>query len=171
MPLRHCLQHIHDFAIHQSEIARIHRDTHIGNAIDQPIEQRRAESLEPALALTFCPDGVHDLVAILPLLRQFGYGFRRILQVRVDDDHGVAPCIVPAGRDGDLMAEVAREDHRPHVRSFLASARMASVEPSVDPSSTRTSSQGSRSSRITAETRAYSLGRTSASLKTGATME
>ncbi len=112
MTLTHGLEHIHDLAIHQAEIARIERDFDIRDAVNQAIKDRRSELLEPGFALSFSAHSVDDLVTFFPLFRQFQDDFRRILQVSINDDDGIATRIVPAGRDGNLMPKIARKDDR-----------------------------------------------------------
>ncbi len=151
--LWHGHEGVHHPPVQQPEIARVRGDVDRGQAADGAVEHGGGEQLEARLAGTFSPLRVDHLGALTPPRDEVGDDLGRVLQVGVDDDHGVAAGVVQAGGDGDLVAEVAREVDHAHARvtrgSRAGRAHMTPYEPSREPSLTRTSSNGSPSPSIT----------------------
>jgi hypothetical protein len=61
--------------------------------------------------LTLHADTIDHVGAIRPFLDHLEDDLGGILQVRIDDDHGIAVGIVQSSSKGGLMAEVARQQH------------------------------------------------------------
>ena len=74
--------------------------------------------LSPGLA----PHPVDDLEPFLPLGDHAGDDLGRVLEIGVDDDHGVAGRQVDARGDGHLVAKVPREAGDAEVRVALGQA-------------------------------------------------
>ncbi len=117
--LAHLVHDIDDLAVKQAEVPGIQRDFDVRDFIDQTVEHRRGFLLEPAFAVTFFPNRVNDFVALFPFLNQLQDHFRRVLQVRVDNDSGIAERVIQTGRHGNLVAEVPREIDAAHTRIFF----------------------------------------------------
>src|SRR5574340_997240 len=81
VPLAHALKNVHHLTVHQAKIACVHRDTYVGDAINETIEKGCAEALEPTLSFASGPDGVDESLAVLLLLWLLGNGFRSVLVV------------------------------------------------------------------------------------------
>ncbi len=93
-------------------------------------------ALDPRLVGAVGALAVDHQVALAPLLHEGRDHLGRVLEIRIHDDDRVAPHMVEAGRDGDLLAEIAAERHRadPRVReALLANERQGIVAaPVVD---------------------------------------
>ncbi len=109
VPLAHPLEGLERVAVEQAEVPGLHRDDDVGERLDDAVEQPRGEELEPRLAFAFGAHGVDHLVAFAPLGDQIGDDLRRVLQVGVDDDDGVAARVIHPGGDRNLVAEVPRK--------------------------------------------------------------
>ncbi len=95
-----------------AEVTDVCRDLDSGDAADQPVEQLGRGALEAALAGARRSRWARDdLEPLPPFGRELQDQLGRVLQVGVHDDHGIAACEVEPGRDGDLMAEIARQAH------------------------------------------------------------
>ena len=105
---------IDHLAIHQPKIARIGRDGDIGDSIDEAIKRASGPAFESRLALAFRAEAISDIHPFAPVLEHFENDVGRVLQIRVDDDHGIAYCILQAGGYGDLVAEIARQGEHAH---------------------------------------------------------
>jgi len=116
VPLARALQHLHDAPAHQPEIARIDGDRDVREASHDPVERRRREYLEAALARAPPAGGVDDIVAGAEALDERADQLGRVLQVAVHQHDRVAARRVDAGGRRDLVAEVARERDDPQVR-------------------------------------------------------
>ena len=70
-----------------------------------------AEERVPAVL----PPAAHGVVALLQLGHQAGNLLRRVLQIRVQGDHHLAPGRLEAGEDGLVLAEIAVKLQGPQV--------------------------------------------------------
>ena len=171
MSLRHGQHGVDHLPVDQAEVAGVDGDVDLAHRAEQPVEPPRGGQLRAALALARLTDPVDHLVAGSPLLGHLRHDLGGVLEVGVHDDHRLTPRVLEAGGDGDLVPEVPRQPHdaEPRVGSWIC--RIAANEPSVDPSSTRTTSAGPSSWSITAASRWWSSGRISSSSRTGITKE
>ena len=87
---RICVHHIDHLAVHQAEIAGIHRDFDIGDAEDQAVKQRSGESLEPGFAFALGAHRINHLITLPPFRDHLQDDLRRVLQIGVDDHHRLA---------------------------------------------------------------------------------
>lgn len=69
--------------------------------------------------LAVLPPAAHGVVTFLDLCHQAGNLFRRVLQVRVQSDHHLAPGRLKAGEDGLVLAEIAVKLQSPEVFRVL----------------------------------------------------
>ena len=112
---RHTAQHVGHLAVEGAEIARIQRDIDIGHLVQGPVEESVGAAFEqPFFALV--PNGVHHLVALLPMRQQVRYFFGRVLQIGVHHHEDVAARVVDAGADRRLVPKVARKTNHTNVR-------------------------------------------------------
>jgi hypothetical protein len=109
MLLRQATQGIDGTPTQKSEVARVGRNLHATRALDEPIEQECRRLFEPRLAIALGALPVNHVVPGLPFGHQARNQFRRILQVCIDDDHGIACGMVEAGGHRHFLAEVAAE--------------------------------------------------------------
>jgi hypothetical protein len=69
----------------------------------------RRRALEPALLRAALAPHQHDVETFAPGAHHVGNEFGRVLQIGVDDHHGIAVGVVEAGAHRDFLAEVARQ--------------------------------------------------------------
>ena len=102
----------HGLAVHQAEVgaARLHR--HLGDEVEEFIVAGRSRALEPRGVFRRVTDGLHDLIAVTPILEQCRDELGRMLHVTVHRDDDIAIRMVEAAGQRELMAVVAREQHR-----------------------------------------------------------
>ena len=99
----------HHATVHQAEVARVERDVDIGDALQQTVEEAGGPEFELGFALAVGTHGIDDFIALAPFFDHARDRLRRVLQIGVHHDHGVALGKVGPGGNGDLMAEVAAE--------------------------------------------------------------
>lgn len=99
----------HDAAIHESEVARVARDGHVGEPREQAIEEPSGEPLHRGLAGSMAALRIGHVNAVTPRGDKIADHLRRVLQVGVDEDDGIALGAVKAGGRGHLVPEVAAE--------------------------------------------------------------
>lgn len=75
--------------------------------------------LEERFPLTVAPAGRDVAVAFFPPGNHVRQQFRRVLEVGVHDDQGVAFGVVHAGQHGRFLAEITRQGHVGHARIFF----------------------------------------------------
>ena len=81
--------------------------SHRCDARDQAIEGRRRQQFEAGLAGPAPSLGIDDLGTGAPAGHELGDHLGRVLQIRVQDDHGGATGVIEPGGDGHLVAKVA----------------------------------------------------------------
>ena len=101
--------------IHETEIRAAGDHRGIGNRIDHRVVSGGGDLLHRPRVLGGGTDGLHDVIAFLPLLNEHGDQCRRMLHVAVHGDHRVAHRKVHAAGDGDLVAKVSGKCQRPHM--------------------------------------------------------
>ena len=82
------------------------------------VEERVGGALEDVL-FPGAAHAVDDLRAVAPGGDEVGEDLRRVLEVAVHLDHRAAACVVEAGCERGLVAEVAREAEDAHARIVL----------------------------------------------------
>ncbi|BCS53003.1 hypothetical protein GSbR_09880 [Geobacter sp. SVR] len=92
--------------VDQAEIAGVDRDVHIGHLLHQAVEEGCAEFLEKGLTLPLPPFAVDDVIPLFPACDHLGNDLRRVLEIRIDYDHGLSLRIIHPCRYGGLMAEI-----------------------------------------------------------------
>ncbi len=107
--LRHRQQRVERAPVHQAEVARVHGQLELGQARHQPVEDVRGVELELGLPLAALAHGVDDVGALAPARDHVDDQLRRVLQVGVDHRDRVPAGVLQTGRDGRLVAEVARQ--------------------------------------------------------------
>ncbi len=107
--LGHRAERVDDGARHESEVTGPARHRDDRDAGEQPVEQVRGEAARRGIGRAVAAQRDHHVVAIVPLRDEIAHEFRRVLQVGVDRDDGIAACVVEAGGQRDLLAEVARQ--------------------------------------------------------------
>ena len=75
---------------HQAEVAGVRRDVDLGDAVDDLVAQRGDNPLGQRLALARAALGVDHVEALAPEPHHVGDQLRRVLQVTVDHDRGLA---------------------------------------------------------------------------------
>ena len=113
----------HGARAHEAEVADVHRDFHVRPALEKPVEDVRRPELERALAFSFRPLRVNDLVSFVDLLQHLGEELGRVLQIRIHHGHDPAARGVDARGERHLVAEVARETESPETRVFAGEGR------------------------------------------------
>ena len=108
VPLRHGAERVDGLAVDEPEVADVGGDVDVGQRTDELVEQRCRPKLQARFAVSADTQRVDDLEALPPLRGEVEDDFRWILQVGVHHDDGVAGRAVHAGRDRDLMSEIAR---------------------------------------------------------------
>jgi hypothetical protein len=106
--LAHAHHDVGHAAIHQAEVAAVERNVEPRQHPQQPVEQLIGDALDPGL-LTRAAHRVDHVPPLAPHPDELGHQLRRILQVAVHDDHGVARRVLEPGADRHLMPEVARQ--------------------------------------------------------------
>src|SRR5205823_12924942 len=101
---------------HEPEIAGVTRGARLSDPLQEAIKRLRRPALEQRLTFSPFAHGIHDIGALLPGVDQLEDDFRRILEVGVERDDGVARGQPVATAERRLMSEVARKRHRPHAR-------------------------------------------------------
>ena len=117
--LLECFQ---DPLIDEAEVGPAWCDVDRGYGIQYTIIPFRRHALEEARIVRRFPYGLDDVVAFAPFLDQFGNHRRRMLQVTIHGDDGVAKGMIHAAGNGQLMAEVTGQDKSPHVLILLGQA-------------------------------------------------
>jgi hypothetical protein len=108
---RHRQEAVERLAVDETKIADVAWNFDVAEAAEQAIEQVGGQPFESAFALSRKALGVDDLIARFPFGDHFEHDLGRVLQIGVHDDDGLAGCALHAGRDRDLMAEIARQPH------------------------------------------------------------
>src|ERR1700720_465175 len=73
---------------------------------NQSVEKFRTPKFKSRLAVALGADTVDYVVAVQPFRKELQNHFRRILQIGVDDNHGVPGRVFQPGRYRDLVAEI-----------------------------------------------------------------
>ena len=89
-----------------------------GDLRHDDVNQVRGELAEDGVPAVL-PPAAHGVVAFLQFGHQAGNLLRRVLQVRVQGDHHLAPGRLEAGKDGLVLAEIAVELQGPQVFRIL----------------------------------------------------
>ena len=111
---------VDDAAAHETEVAGVRRDLDLGDAGDDPVAERRDDALGQRLALARPALRIDDVVALAPAADELRDQLRRILEVAVDHDDGVAGGGLEPGERGHRLAEASREAQHLHARIALA---------------------------------------------------
>ena len=114
--LGHRQQRVERAAVEQAEVARVRLEVHLRELVEQPVEPRSRGQLERGLAGALLANGVHHLGALAPASDHLGDQLGGILQVGVEHRHDVAACVLQAGGQRGLVAEVARKVDHAHAR-------------------------------------------------------
>ena len=77
--------------------------------LDTAIENFGGPALERCFSVAIRAHAIDHVITVEPFLIKLSDYFGRILQVGVDDDHGVARGMFQAGGDGHLVAEISGE--------------------------------------------------------------
>jgi len=105
----------------QPEVADVLGNMHLARqAVDGLVEAPGCPALEKRVVPSRGTPRVDDVEAALPLRQQIGDEFRRVLQVGVHDDDGIAVGAPEPGGQGGLVAEVARQIDDRDARVALA---------------------------------------------------
>ncbi len=99
---------VENATVHQSKVAGIARQRHVGDLAHQPIKKIRRRPLENGLAPAFLADAENHLIAFAPLCDERRDQVGRVLQVRVDHDGGFPAGMPQTGRRRHFVTEVAR---------------------------------------------------------------
>lgn len=91
---------------HQTKIAGVGGDVDVTHLPHQAIEAVGRGFLQEGFALPGPPGRVDDIETLLPLVNQGGDQFRRILQIGVDDDDGVAARDIQSRGQCGFLAEI-----------------------------------------------------------------
>ena len=83
---RQAVERIERAPAEQAEVAGVDRDRHVAQAVHHAVEGVCRRALQPVLARPVAAAHVHDVGAAAPFVEHRRDQFRRILQVRVDDD-------------------------------------------------------------------------------------
>ncbi len=109
-------EHVDHGARQQPEVRGAGLQLHGAHAHEGLVEPARGEPLPARHVLAIVADRLDDVAARLPLLHHLGYQLRRVLQVAVQHDSGVARRGVQARHQGQLVAETAGHDDGLHSR-------------------------------------------------------
>ncbi len=103
------IQRIDYGPVEQPEIADIALDGNVGGSVVELVEQPGSRALEPGILAPAGAYAVDDLGAFEPGINHGGNDFRRILQVHVHRNHGIALNMAQPCRQSGLLAEAARQ--------------------------------------------------------------
>lgn len=87
---RHSKNRVHHCTVHQAELTGVEWNVDVGEAVKKAIKDMGCPSFEGGLALTFGPCPVRDVDALQPTVHHLADDLRRVLEVCVYDDNGVA---------------------------------------------------------------------------------
>ena len=110
------VQRLHGAAAQKAEISHVGRDRHMGKPVHDPVESVRCGALEPSLARARAAPHLNQVGALSPSLHHFRDEFGRVLQICVNQHHGLAQSQPQAGRHGRLLAEVSAQSSHGHGR-------------------------------------------------------
>ena len=114
--LRQTLQGIHCRTRQQTEIARVTRDGYLRHIFQHAVESSGGDAFQPAFTLACAPRGVNHVVTLTPFRNQIGNEFRRILQICIYRDDGLAARMIYACGKRNFFAKVARKINHFHTR-------------------------------------------------------
>jgi dolichol-phosphate mannosyltransferase len=103
----------------KEEGTRIQRERYFTEAVEESVENAGSEELEGCFPFSSFAGAANHVIAFFPFRNHLRDDFRWILQVAIDDDHCVPVCVINAGRDGALVAKIAREVQNPDSRIFF----------------------------------------------------
>jgi hypothetical protein len=115
------VQRQHRAPAQQAKVAGVLGNVHAAERLDQTVEQVGRGALDPRFAVARAALGIHHVVPGTPQLHHARYQLGRVLQVGVDDDHGIARSQVEPGRHGGFLAEIAAQVDERNAR--IASAQ------------------------------------------------
>src|SRR4051794_20948730 len=101
------MQGVDYLAVDQAEVTDVQRHRDLAKPVEKPVEEPGADYLEAGLTEPAHPLAVDHLMAFPPPCYHLSDQLRRILQIGVDDDHGVAGGMLQTGGYRDLMSEIA----------------------------------------------------------------
>ena len=93
-------------AVQQPEIPGVRLDWNLAQAGENPVIQPGAGPFEDGFPLPGDTPGVHILVPRLPALQHPGDQLGRILQIRVQENGGIAPAGIDSRQKRRLLAEI-----------------------------------------------------------------
>ena len=113
----HVKQPSHHPAVDEREIARIVRDRHRGEVIEDPVE-RLVGDLHVPHRLALDALAVNHVEPLAPFRDELGNELRRVLQIAVHQHHGILRRDLHAAAKGGLRAEIARmrDAENPRIR-------------------------------------------------------
>ena len=106
--LGQAVQHAHHAPVHQRKVAAVQLHLDIGQQVINSVEAGIGKTLEGAF-LTLRSDSVNHVETLTPERDHLEDHLGRILQIGVDDGHGVAGRVLEAGRHRGLVSEVSGE--------------------------------------------------------------
>ncbi len=125
--LRHPPDDIRHAMVHQAKVPGVLGEDIPGDFPEHPVINPGAEFLKPAFSRPAPSFAVHHLSARLPARGHLGDDLRRVLKVRVDDHHSLAPGIIKASGNRHLMPPVGSKmkhaDARIPVRQLIKQHR------------------------------------------------
>ncbi|CCC97173.1 protein of unknown function [Azospirillum baldaniorum] len=108
----HAVDDVDHPAVHQPEVADLARQLDLRQVVEDPVEGAGERPVLQALPHPRVAHGDDHVVALAPFGEELRQQLRRVLQVGVHRHHGVAGGVAQAGRQGQFLAEVARQvDH------------------------------------------------------------
>lgn len=106
---REAVELIEHNPINQPKIGGVRLDGNVRNAIDDFIEKQRANLFNQTFAFVRFAHTDNHFIALLPATQEFGNYFDGMLQVGIKRQAGGAATVMHAGRQRNLLAEIARK--------------------------------------------------------------
>jgi hypothetical protein len=115
-------QFVHDQAVEQTKLAGPLGELYAGEPGEQAVEPARGDALDESGLDRIRAARVYDAESIPPALDELGNERRRVLQVGIHDDDGVAAREAESRHDRGLLSEAAGEMEAAHPRVTLGQA-------------------------------------------------
>ena len=107
------VHHVHHASIEQAEVPSVAGQLGLTEAMEDPVEERVLRATQQAL-LAVGAHAVDDSGSGFPGLEEARQQLGRVLEIGVQDPHGVAATLGQSRAQGSGLPKVPREDDSPH---------------------------------------------------------
>ena len=119
LALPHEPERRHAPPVQKAEISYVPLDLRAAALLEQLVKEIRQMALHEALVLPVGPLRAHIVIALPPPADHLRNEFRRMLQVRIHEDHRVALRVVQPGEHGRFLPEIPGKADVRHPRIFF----------------------------------------------------